>query len=127
MSSKEWSSESKQRFSALIEERVWERLSSAPGGISQEKFGSFFGVRGTTVQNWLKGSIPDTPTLAKIAGVLGWTLDDIFFYLQSGIEPGEGRIEKLNYMIKSLPIPQVESVINLAVKRIASEAQGQYS
>lgn len=127
MPSKEWSPESKQRFSALIEDRVWAKLSCVPGGISQEKFGAFFGVRGTTVQNWLKGSIPDTPTLAKIAGVLGWTLDDIFFYLQSGVEPGEGRMEKLSYMIKSLPIPQVESVINIAVKRIASEAQGQYS
>lgn len=127
MSSKEWSPDSKQRFSELIENRVWGKLSCSPGGLSQEKFGSFFGVRGTTIQNWLKGSIPDTPTLAKIAGVLGWSLDDIFFYLQSGVEPGEGRLEKLNYMIGSLPIPQVESVINIAVKRIASEAQGQYS
>lgn len=126
MSLKEWSPESKLRFSELVEVRVWNKFSGASGTVSQEKFGAFFGVRGTTVQNWLKGSIPDTPTLAKIAGFLGWSLDDIFFYLQSGVEPGEGRMEKLNYMIKSLPISQIESVINIAVRRIATEAQGQY-
>lgn len=121
----DWDSKAKERFGLLIKNKVWV-LASEEGKISKERLGSMLGVRGQTINDWINGAIPDTPRLAKIAGMIGWSLDDIFFYLQTGQEPGNVGEEKIIHMFQSLPIYKVEKIINQALRRIVSEATSSY-
>lgn len=121
----DWNSEAKERFGLLVKNKVWV-AASAEGKVSKERLGSMFGVRGQTINDWINGAIPDTPRLARIAAMLGWNLDDIFFYLQTGQEPGNVGEEKLIHMFQSMPLYKVEKIINQALRRIVSEATSSY-
>lgn len=121
----EWDDQAKQRFGVLVRDKVWNSASDG-GKVSKEKLGSMLGVRGQTINDWINGAIPDTPRLAKIASMIGWSLDDIFFYLQTGQEPGNIGEEKMIYMFQNMPIYKVEKIINQALRRIVSEATSSY-
>ncbi|MGL4618717.1 MAG: hypothetical protein ACRCZS_06610 [Chroococcidiopsis sp.] len=122
-----WSSESKQRFIALMPE-IWERASKPSGKkLSQDNFGKIFAVSGTTVQGWIVGSIPETPKLKKMASLLSWSLDELVLYLESGDRPGDkNEMQKLIGKLNNLPLSDLATLIEVGAKRIAKEVAGSY-
>lgn len=74
--------EALQRFAALIRQ--------LRGNRSLNGFGNEIGVSATAIQDWEKaGTVPSTPNLQKVAELLGWRLDQLMGYLETGEEPEE--------------------------------------
>lgn len=120
-SSLDWTPESKKHSVAILAD-VWVMASAPEKQLSQEKFGSIFGVTSSTVQVWLKGSIPETPKLKKMACILSWSLDELVCYLETGDRPLEkSELQRLLYKTNSLPLGDLALLIEVAAKRLVSE------
>lgn len=123
MYSPNWSKESKKRFAELLPE-IWALVAQTHGeeDISQDRFGSEFGVSGTTVQGWLRGSIPETPKLKKMASLLSWSLDEFVCFLETGTRPDEqSQMHQLLYKVNNLSVRDLAMLIEAGAKRLAAE------
>lgn len=118
----DWNEGSAQRFSDLISKDLLS-IAKEEGITTKEGLGQFFGVRGQTIKDWINGAIPNTPRLSKIAAMLGWTLDDLYFYLQTGKSPGSQLEQRIFYAIESLPVYKLEKLLIAGIQRITSEAK----
>ncbi|MCS7293661.1 MAG: helix-turn-helix domain-containing protein [Gloeomargarita sp. SKYBB_i_bin120] len=113
----QWSADERQRFADLIDRLMV--VDENGRKMSQDSFGAIFGVRGSTVQAWEKGSIPETLKLKRIASYIGWTLDDMVFYLKTGKEPSQNQVERMISEIYTLPRRSVARVIEAAGRYLA--------
>lgn len=118
-----WRHESKERFLALLPEiQAGVARECGEERLSQDKFGAYFSVSGTTIQGWEKGSIPETPKLKRVAGVLSWSLDELVCYLETGIRPeGQSQMNQILYKLNNLPLRDVAMLIEAGAKRLAAE------
>lgn len=83
--------------------------------------GKRFGVSGSTVQGWLSGSMPEAPTLREIALAVGWSLDDLVIYLQTGARPKNSSVARMVQDLEHLTPSNIYEVAQAALHFLATE------
>ncbi|MFB2918511.1 MULTISPECIES: helix-turn-helix transcriptional regulator [Aerosakkonema] len=105
-------------------EKLIEVIKRARGSMSQRAFGKMLGVSATAVQLWEKGqTIPDTENLAQIARRAGFTMEELFCYLEGKPLPEPVDLTVMLKQIQCMPISQVAVIVRAGVDRMATAAE----
>lgn len=101
-----------------------EIVKRARGSMSQRAFGKLLGVSATAVQLWEKGqTIPDTENLAQIAARAGFTMEELFCYLEGKPLPEPVDLTVMLKQIQCMPISEVAVLGRAIFDRLAAAAE----
>lgn len=118
-----WSDETKERFATLVLE-MREMFGENGTRCSQDSFGKMFDTSGTTVQGWERGSIPEIPTLKKIASLLSWSLDELVHYLETGERPiDQSELVRLLQKVSNISLQDLAVLLEAGNKRLVAEVK----